>query len=94
MVCPQCGTEMRAGRILAFGATLPYWFPDDTTFRTGFGRKHIHRNGGIILDDGSSIWRYPKSLLKSYYCRTCNILITDLSNAGGQEKGERGAKDI
>lgn len=84
MVCPQCGSEMCDGRILAFGANLPFWLPADAHLSPGFGRKHIHRYGGIILDDGSSIWHYPESLLKSCFCPTCNILITDLSNAGGQ----------
>lgn len=68
MTCPFCGKEMEEGYLQS--ARPIVWAEDEKAFfpSVAFGKKDVSVTG--MLD----------TVQKSYLCRTCNKIVTDLSD--------------
>jgi len=71
MICPFCGGEMTAGRILGLKTSLE-WLSADKKLTPFFGTSKY----AVRLDEGGVGWGRPK--LDAHVCMSCKKLVADL----------------
>ena len=67
MQCPFCHAEMESGYLQS--ARMIIWSPEKKAFfpSFGFGKKDVSVTGLLTTDQ------------KSWFCRACNKIVTDLN---------------
>ena len=70
MNCPVCGIEMEKGHIITKNSIGLFFMPGEKDLRTFYTKRNIEADGGIVLD-GPMTFRYNRTWLPAWGCRTC-----------------------
>ena len=75
MNCPVCGREMEPGFRNTYGK-WDYFLPQGAPELSLHTTKRIEERGGIVLD-GPMTFRYNRTWLPAWVCRTCKKIVME-----------------
>lgn len=82
MTCPFCSQTMECGNLYSGRGHAVYWLSnsddDCITDMAITTKRGVEKRGGIVVDKLTKMGFYPKKRPNSYYCKSCNLLITKL----------------
>lgn len=79
MKCPYCNQEMTAGNLYSVGGRAVYWFPQGKEYNgVVLSKSKIENQGGIVLDETTSVGFIAKNRPDSFWCKKCKVCITKL----------------
>lgn len=83
MECPYCHKEMRRGGIHPVRLSYQFWLPEEVSLyelsiNTLRLKQSIAEHEGVILGVPRKVGPFPKILPVSYYCKSCNLILTPL----------------
>lgn len=69
MICPCCGKEMQKGGIVADGAVVVSWHPQEQFEKTGL--KSLWYSGGKSIGKSNLLLKNTK-MPNAWYCESCD----------------------
>lgn len=86
MQCPYCTKTMESGYIYTnLFDRATFWLPEginpEIVFNAFISRKKLNDHGGFVIGEASKHRLILKKHPRSYCCKECEILITDLKSA-------------
>lgn len=79
MKCPYCNQEMTAGNLYSVSGRAVYWFPQGKEYNgVVLSKSKIENQGGIVLDETTSVGFIAKNRPDSFWCKNCKVCITKL----------------
>ena len=76
MTGPSCGKEMERGHIITKNSIGLFFMPGEKDLRTFYTKRNIEADGGIVLD-GPMTFRYNRTWLPAWVCRTCKKIVME-----------------
>ena len=76
VVCPVCGKEMEKAHVITKNSIGLFFMPGEKDLRTFYTRRNIEADGGIVLD-GPMTFRYNRTWLPAWVCRTCKKIVME-----------------